>query len=113
MTHQSFSELRFLDYSIAFAGHGRFTLLSLHVIDMKSNTQQEVIILLHCVEFPGRTFKGRQDIKVGVQKDDDVIDLVSGGAKAADFSFALRVEKSSKTGKPNFLGPFAHGTPTD
>jgi len=80
---------------------------------MTASKSPEVTIRLRCVEFPGRTFEGSRDVEVGVQKDEEVIDLVPGDAKEAQFMFLLRVEKNPKTGKPNFLGPFAHGTPTN
>jgi len=80
---------------------------------MKALKQPEVTIRLRCVEFPGRMFAGGRDVEVGVQKDEEVIDCVPGDAKAAQFLFPLRVEKNPKTGRPNFLGPFAHGKPTD
>lgn len=72
-----------------------------------------VTIRLHCISFPGRSFGGKADIKVGAQKGDAVVDDVFGDAKAWEFDFDLRVERNSKTGKPNFLGPYAHGKPTE
>lgn len=74
-------------------------------------TPTQVTIRLHCIDFPGRDFDGKADIKVGPQKGDEVVDDVFGDAKQADFLFDLRVERNAKTGKPNFLGPYAHGKP--
>lgn len=79
---------------------------------MKS-TQSHVTIRLHCIDFPGRDFDGKQNIKVGPQKGDAVVDDVFGDAKKADFLFDLRVERNPKSGKPNFLGPYAHGKPEE
>jgi hypothetical protein len=79
---------------------------------MKSE-QQRVVIRLHCIEFPGRSFDGKPDIKVGAQKGEAVVDDVFGDAQEADFDFELRVERNSKTGRPNFLGPYAHGKPEE
>lgn len=70
-------------------------------------------IKLHCIDFPGRLFDGKADIKVGVQRGDEVVDDVFGDEKHADFVLELRAERNVKTGKPNFLGPYAHGTPTE
>jgi len=78
-----------------------------------TSTQQQLTVRLRCIELPGRKFAGKLNIKVGAQKSDEVIDDVFGDAPEVVFSFPLRVEKNSKTGKPNFLGPFAHGTPTE
>ena len=75
--------------------------------------QAHVTIHLHCIDFPGRSFDGKTDIKVGPQKGDEVDDDVFGDAKQADFLFDLRVERNPKTGKPNFLGPYAHGKPDE
>ena len=73
----------------------------------------QVTIRLHCIDFPGRDFDGKSDIKVGPQKGDEVVDDVFGDAKQADFLFDLRVERNARTGKPNFLGPYAHGKPDE
>jgi uncharacterized protein DUF5990 len=73
--------------------------------------QAHVTICLHGIDFPGRDFDGKADIKVGPQKGDEVVDDVFGDVKQADFTFELRVERNPKTGKPNFLGPYAHGKP--
>lgn len=75
--------------------------------------QSQVTIRLHCIDFPGRNFDGKANIKVGPQKGDEVVDDVFGDAKQADFLFDLRVERNPKTGKPNFLGPYAHGKPDE
>jgi hypothetical protein len=77
------------------------------------STQAHVTIRLHCIDFPGRDFDGKTNIKVGPQKGDEVVDDVFGDAKQADFLFDLRVERNPKTGKPNFLGPYAHGKPDE
>ena len=76
-------------------------------------TPIHVTIRLHCIDFPGRHFDGKSDIKVGPQKGDEGVDDVFGDAKQADFLFDLRVERNAKTGKPNFLGPYAHGKPDE
>ena len=75
--------------------------------------QARVVIRLHCIDFPGRSFDGKADIKVGAQKGDVVVDDVFGDVQAADFDFELRVERNAKTGRPNFLGPYAHGKPEE
>ena len=50
---------------------------------------------------------------MGPQKGNEVVDDVFGDAKHADFLFELRVERNPKTGKPNLLGPYAHGKPDE
>jgi len=76
-------------------------------------TQEQITVRIRCIELPGREFDGKFNIKVGAQKDDEVVDDVFGDAKEVIFLFPLRVEKNAKTGKPNFLGPFAQGKPTE
>jgi hypothetical protein len=74
---------------------------------------QHVTIRLICTDFPGRTFDGKAGIRVGIQKGNAVIDDVAGDAVQATFDCEMRVKRHPDTGKPNFLGPFAHGKPAE
>lgn len=72
-----------------------------------------VNILLHCTELPGASFDGRTAVRLGIQKGKTVVDDVPADAENAAFACPFRVERHTRTGKPNFLGPFAHGTPEE
>lgn len=69
------------------------------------------MIRLRCIELPGCEFEGRNQVRLGIQKGKDVIEDVLAEAEAIVFTCLLRVERNSETGKPNFLGPYAQGTP--
>ena len=76
-----------------------------------TNNLQQLMIRLRCIELPGCEFEGRNKVRLGIQKGKDVIEDVLAEAEAIVFTCLLRVEKNSDTGKPNFLGPYAQGTP--
>ena len=75
--------------------------------------QQAITIRLHCIELPDLEFDGRTKIRLGIQKGKQVIEDVQADAEEVIFSCSLRVEKNAKTGKPNFLGQYAQGTPEE
>lgn len=75
--------------------------------------QNKLTILLHCIELPGAAFEGRNAIRLGIQKGTIVIDDVPGDVETITFTCPMRVERNANTGKPNFLGPFAQGTPQE
>lgn len=72
---------------------------------------QEIIVRLHCWHLPGAQFNGRSGVRLGIQRGQDVIEDVLGDAESVTFTVPLRVAANAKDGPPNFLGPFAHGTP--
>ncbi|MEZ4865541.1 MAG: DUF5990 family protein [Caldilineaceae bacterium] len=78
---------------------------------MAANATQPLLIRLRCIELPGCEFDGRSNVRLGIQKGKDVIEDVSAAAAEIVFTCLLRVAKNSETGKPNFLGPYAQGTP--
>lgn len=80
---------------------------------MGTNDTQELTVRLRCIDLPGREFKGRSNIRLGVQKSKDVIEDVFADAEEVIFTCSLRVERNAATGKPNFLGPYAQGTPAE
>lgn len=80
---------------------------------MATNSLQQLIIRLHCIELPGCEFKGRNKVRLGIQKGKEVIEDVLAEAEAVTFTCLLRVARDSDTGKPNFLGPYAQGTPQE
>lgn len=86
---------------------------------MSTETPPTVIIKLHCSQFPGMYFSEASGsglkpdaIYVGLQRGEEVIDLVRGDAESATFTASFHVTKQ-KDGSPNFLGPFAKGTPRE
>jgi hypothetical protein len=73
-----------------------------------------------CHNLPGSCFKDshnpddgvREPIYLGIQKGDEVIEAVPGDRKQVIFRPTFRVTKQPD-GSPNFLGPFAKGTPQE
>ena len=74
---------------------------------------QQITIQIHCHHLPGTRFDQRTAVRLGIQKGKNVVDDVPADAPQVTFTVPLRVERSADTGKPNFLGPFAHGTPQE
>jgi hypothetical protein len=74
---------------------------------------QWLTIKLTCIDLPGVEFKGITGLRLGVQKGKEVIEDVPANVNTVSFLCPLRVEKNAKTGNPNFLGPYAQGTPED
>jgi hypothetical protein len=58
---------------------------------------------------PGLRWKDHHPIFVGVQRDDQVVDLVPGDAGSVIFD--LTVDVVDKPRGLEFLGPYAHGSP--
>jgi len=73
----------------------------------------EVIIQIRCHNLPGCRFDQRTAVRLGIQKGKDVVDDVPADTPDVIFTVPLRVERSSATGQPNFLGPFAQGAPRE
>jgi len=77
----------------------------------------ELTIEVVCQNLPGNCFtdehgdspKNVGPIYLGIQKGNDVIEIVPGGREQATFHPTFRVIRQSD-GSPNFLGPFAKGT---
>ena len=73
-----------------------------------------------CRNLPGRCFddlhypdeKPREPVYLGIQKGNEVIEAVPGDRKQVVFRPTFRVTKQPD-GSPNFLGPFAKGTPQE
>ncbi|MCB0145472.1 MAG: hypothetical protein KDE50_36650 [Caldilineaceae bacterium] len=80
---------------------------------MASNNQQEVMIRLRCIALPGRAIHDRSAVRLGIQKGKEVVDDLWAEGDEVDFTCSLRVEKNNATGTPNFLGPYAQGTPKE
>ena len=73
-----------------------------------------------CTEFPGTRFRDPHDgdlplrapVHLGVQRGREVVDQVPADRRRVTFAIEFRVEHRAD-GAPNFLGPFAQGTPED
>ena len=74
--------------------------------------QREITLRIHCHEVPGVRFGERTAVRLGIQKGQDVVDDVLAEGDGVIFTATLRVGVL-KTGKPNFLGPYAHGKPEE
>lgn len=77
------------------------------------HNQQEIALKIHCYHLPGTHFGERNAVRLGIQSGQEVIEDVPADVESVTFTVPLRVTKNPKTGQPNFLGPFAHGTPDD
>ncbi len=77
------------------------------------NNPHEVIIEIHCHNLSGTRFDQRTAVRLGIQKGKEVIDDVPADTAQVTFTVPLRVERNPDTSSPNFLGPFAHGTPQE
>lgn len=73
---------------------------------MTSMTTIDVRILGQ--NLPGQRFCDYQAVHVGMQRGNEVIDLVPGDAREAVFSFTMRALHSDD-GQIDFRGPFVHG----
>ncbi|HEX8833288.1 MAG TPA: DUF5990 family protein [Abditibacteriaceae bacterium] len=72
---------------------------------------RELSIHIICRDLPGARFEKFDAVRLGVQKGREVINDVPADTSEAEFEITLRVEPNAATGEPNFLGPFAFGTP--
>jgi Family of unknown function (DUF5990) len=75
----------------------------------------ELTIKVLCEDLPGKNFtaaaggESRHNVYVGIQHKEDVIDIVPGDAKSAEFTAVFKVAEMPG-GLTNFTGPFAKGT---
>jgi hypothetical protein len=77
------------------------------------NNSPEVTVTIRCHNLPGLRFAEHTAIRLGIQKGHAVVDDVPADTSQVIFKVSLRVERNPKTGKPNFLGLYAHGTPLE
>ena len=82
--------------------------------------QNQLTIEVVCHHLPGICFKPphssdaetREPVYLGIQKGDEVIEAVPADRKQVTFRPTFRVTEQPD-GTPNFLGPFAKGTPQE
>jgi hypothetical protein len=67
-----------------------------------------VILRIDGVDLPGRTCDEHTDVHVGVQRKQEVIDVVPGDAKRAAWTVEITT-KVGPDGERDFGGPFVHG----
>jgi uncharacterized protein DUF5990 len=77
---------------------------------MHSSKTDELTIEVICTELPGIRFADYEPVYLGIQKGADVIEAVPGDTKRVVFKPVFRIGEQAD-GSPNFLGPFAQGTP--
>jgi hypothetical protein len=73
-----------------------------------------------CTDLPGTRFRDPHDgalpervpVHLGVQRGREVVDQVPADRRQVTFDVEFRVQRRPD-GAPNFLGPFAQGTPED
>jgi hypothetical protein len=68
---------------------------------------------IHAENLPGATVGGRAEVRVGIQKGQEVEQEVPADAEGAVFTATLSVKRDANDGRAVFTGPYAHGTPKD
>jgi len=76
---------------------------------MRSN---ELTIEVICRHLPGIRFADYKPVYLGIQKGDEVIEAAPGDRKQVTFRPMFKIG-TQPDGSPNFLGPFAKGTPQE
>ncbi len=74
---------------------------------------REINIRIHCRNLPGTQFEDRTGVRLGIQRGREVIGDVPADAEGVTFTVPLRVSGTPGGERPNFLGPFAQGTPEE
>ncbi len=81
--------------------------------------EKELTIEVVCRHLPGICFddlqgpgEKREPIYLGIQKGNEVIEAVPGDRKQVTFRPKFKIGQQ-QDGSPNFLGPFAKGTPQE
>jgi len=73
--------------------------------------EAEVRLRVICSPLPPQQFDCYGDIALGMQCRTEVRPGVERTDGAVEFECTARVQRHAKTGQPNFLGPWVHGTP--
>lgn len=79
---------------------------------MSSDKQQVITVRIRCIDMP-TNFEGRNNVRLGIQNGKTVEDDQTLDAAELIFTCPLRVAPPVADGKPNFLGPYAHGKPAE
>lgn len=67
-------------------------------------------LLIHGENLPGVTHGNHTQVRLGIQKEQEVEQDISGDAENAEFTATLQVKRNAKDGRPMFSGPFVFGT---
>jgi hypothetical protein len=68
----------------------------------------EVTVEIRCIELPAAPWPDRGTVLLGIQKNEEVVEIAPLSRNSLVFRPSLRVRKYTD-GSPNFLGPFAQG----
>jgi hypothetical protein len=68
----------------------------------------EIVIEIVCTNLPGEEWDGHSTLRLGIQRDDEIIEAASAGSTRVVFRPVLRARRNTD-GSANFLGAFAHG----
>lgn len=82
--------------------------------------EDKIVIKLICKNLPGIRFEDphpgqplvREPVYLGIQVGEEVFETVPANRRQVTFIPSFRIG-TRNDGSPNFLGPFAHGTPTE
>lgn len=69
-------------------------------------------IRIHGENLPGATFGEYSEVRVGIQKGEEVEQDVPGDADSTVFVARLQVKRHAKDGRPMFSGPYVFGHST-
>ena len=67
---------------------------------------------IHGENLPGSSFGEHAQVRVGIQKGEEVEQDVPGDAEGAVFTATLQVKRNAKDGRPMFSGPYLFGPST-
>ena len=73
-----------------------------------TSEEVEIVIEIVCRKLPGEEWDGQSTLHLGIQRDDEILELASAGATRIEFRAVLRARRNTD-GSTNFLGAFAHG----
>lgn len=71
--------------------------------------ESELALVFHCRNLPGREFDGKTEGRLGIQRDDHVIEDVPADSEEIVFTIPLRVFLNAQTEQIDFHGPFVKG----
>ena len=72
----------------------------------------EIVIEIVCTNLPGEEWDGHSTLRLGIQRDDEIIEAASAGLTRVVFRPVLRARRNTD-GSANFLGAFVHGPRTE
>jgi hypothetical protein len=72
----------------------------------------EAVIEIVCTNLPGEEWDGHRTLGLGIQRDDEIIEVASAASARVVFRPVLRTRRNTD-GSANFLGAFAHGPRTE